>query len=62
MFKKLHMMKIIHKDVKKSNTLYYPTFKYYVLSDFGLTHKIKENIWLDRLIYLVNYQHMLYHK
>ena len=38
----LHAIKFIHKDIKKENTLYSPTFKCYVLSDFGLTHSVKE--------------------
>ena len=37
----LHSVKIIHKDIKKSNTLYSPAFSSYILSDFGLTHPVK---------------------
>lgn len=37
----LHSLKIIHKDIKKPNTLYSPTYKSFVLSDFGLTHSVK---------------------
>lgn len=41
----LHSLKIIHKDVKKSNTLFSPAFNSFVLSDFGLTHSVKEEVW-----------------
>lgn len=37
----LHSLKLIHKDIKKSNTLYSPSFKAYVLSDFGLSHSVR---------------------
>lgn len=37
----MHSLKIIHKDVKKSNTLWSPSFKSFVLSDFGLSHSVK---------------------
>lgn len=36
----LHSFKIIHKDMKKTNTLYSKAFNSYVLADFGLAHTV----------------------
>lgn len=43
--KMLHSIKLIHKDIKQSNTLYSSKFRSYVLSDFGLSHSVSQNIW-----------------
>ncbi len=40
----MHKFKIIHKDIKPSNVLYSPTYKKFVLSDFGISHPIVEDI------------------
>lgn len=40
--KKLHSLKIVHRDIKPNNICWSPTFSKYVLIDFGLSTLIKE--------------------
>jgi serine/threonine protein kinase len=40
----LHRFKIIHKDIKPENILYSNCYKNYVLSDFGISHSIYEDL------------------
>jgi serine/threonine protein kinase len=41
----LHSIKFVHKDIKPTNTLYSNELGKFVLSDFGVTHSIKEEIY-----------------
>jgi serine/threonine protein kinase len=38
---KLHASKFAHNDIKPENTLFSPSLKKYVLSDFGLSQSVK---------------------
>ena len=40
----LHAIKLVHKDIKPSNTLFSQILQKYVLGDFGITHSVKEEI------------------
>jgi serine/threonine protein kinase len=37
----MHSLQITHRDVKLDNCLYSPTFKKFVLVDFGISQPIK---------------------
>lgn len=40
----LHSLKFIHKDIKLGNTLYSPSKEGFVLTDFGMSHSVKEEL------------------
>lgn len=41
----LHQLKFVHKDIKPPNILYSPSLQRYVLTDFGISNSVKENLW-----------------
>lgn len=45
----MHMLKIVHRDVKPSNIMYSPTFKKHVFIDFGCTDGLKESLGMRSL-------------
>lgn len=40
----MHMLQIIHGDIKPSNIMYSPTFKKHVFIDFGCSEGLKKNL------------------
>lgn len=41
---KMHILNVVHKDIKPTNIMYSPTFRKDVLIDFGCTEVIREHL------------------